>query len=100
MDITVKEKFLALWEKFFSGAELPITFYYTDEEGHAEHAKPDSIPRCVIDALSRVRKGKSFCFDVDSIGCFGGKRYLGFTQKLSPNFEYFLSCGISGKVRG
>jgi uncharacterized protein (DUF169 family) len=100
MDIAVKEKFLALWEKFFSGVELPITFYYTDEEGHAELAKPDSVPRCVIDALSRVRKGKAFRLDAASIGCFGGKRYLGFTEKLSPNFEYFLSCGIPGKVRG
>jgi len=100
MDIKIKEKFNRLWRKYFNDAEPPVAFYYTNEEGHAELAKPDSVPRCVIDALSSVRKGGSSCFNADSIGCFGGKRYLGFTEKISPNFEYFLSCGIPGKVRG
>ena len=100
MNIKIKEKFSELWEKYFNDAELPITFYYTDKEGHAELAKPDSVPRCVIAAISRVRKGNSFSFDADSIGCFGGRRYLGFAEKIMPNFEYFLSCGIPGKLRG
>jgi hypothetical protein len=47
-----------------------------------------------------VRKGKSMCFDVESIGCFGGKGYLGFSEKLRPNFEYFISCGIPGEMEG
>lgn len=100
MDIKIKEKFSALWKKFFNDAELPISFYYTDEEGHAELAKPGSLPRCVIGALSRVRKGKSFCFNADSVGCPGGKRYLGFSEKLFDGFEYFLSYGIPGKLEG
>ena len=100
MNIKIKEKFSELWEKYFNDAELPITFYYTDKEGHAELAKPDSVPRCVIAAISSVRKGNSFSFDADSIGCFGGRRYLGFAEKIMPNFEYFLSCGIPGKLRG
>ena len=100
MNIKIKEKFSELWGKYFNDAELPITFYYTDKEGHAELAKPDSVPRCVIAAISRVRKGNSFSFDADSIGCFGGRRYLGFAEKIMPNFEYFLSCGIPGKLRG
>jgi len=29
-----------------------------------------------------------------------GKRYLGFTEEIMPNFEYFLSCGIPGKLEG
>jgi uncharacterized protein (DUF169 family) len=37
---------------------------------------------------------------VNSIGCGGGKRYLGFTEEIMPNFEYFLSCGIPGKLEG
>jgi uncharacterized protein (DUF169 family) len=81
-------------------AELPITFYYTNEEGHAKLVKPDSVPRCVIGALLEVRRGGSFCFNNDSIRCFGGKRYLGFAEKIMPNFEYFLSCGIPGKLEG
>ncbi len=99
MDIELKNKFIARWKKYFD-AELPITLYYTDEEGHAELVKPGSVPRCIIGALSDVRKGKSMCFNIESVGCFGGKKYLGFTEKLRPNFEYFLSCGIPGKLEG
>ena len=100
MDVKIKEKFVRLWEKYFNGAELPITFYYTDDVGRVEEIKPASDHRCVICDLSQVRKGKSLCFSVDSIGCGGGKRYLGFTQEIMPNFEYFLSCGIPGKLEG
>jgi hypothetical protein len=58
------------------------------------------MSRCLIGALSHVRKGRSLCFNVDSIGCTGGKRYLGFTTNLRSEFEYFLSCGIPGKMEG
>jgi hypothetical protein len=54
----------------------------------------------MIGVLAKVRKGASLSFDVDSIGCGGGKRYTGFTQDISPTFEYFLSCGIPGKLEG
>jgi len=100
MNLGIKEKFRVLWERYFNHAELPISFYYTDEEGHAELVEPNSMPRCVIGALSHVRKGRSLCFNVDSIGCPGGRRYLGFAEGLMPNFEYFLSCGIPGKMEG
>ncbi|MBM3149484.1 MAG: hypothetical protein FJZ88_05580, partial [Chloroflexi bacterium] len=62
--------------------------------------KPGSVPRCVIGALARVREGEPLSFDANSVGCFGGKRYLGFADKIMPNFEYFLSCGIPGKLEG
>ena len=100
MDKSIKDKFMTLWKKYFNGAELPITFYYTDEEGHAEAVKPGSVHRCVIGALAEVRKGRSLCFDVDGVGCPGGKRYLGFAEEIMPDFEYFLSCGIPGKLEG
>ncbi|MFB0507275.1 MAG: DUF169 domain-containing protein [Thermodesulfobacteriota bacterium] len=100
MDIEIKEKFTRLWEKFFDGAELPIALYYTDEGGRAEMAEPPSGQRCVIADLSKVRRGNPVCFDADSIGCGGGKRYLGFAEEVMPNFEYFLSCGIPGKLEG
>ncbi|MGA2386212.1 MAG: DUF169 domain-containing protein [Candidatus Bathyarchaeia archaeon] len=100
MDAKLKEDFLVLWKKFFGEAELPISFYYTAEEGHAELAKPNTVPRCVIAALSLVRKGRPLCFDAESIGCFGGQRYLGFSETVRPDFEYFLSCGIPGKLEG
>ena len=47
-----------------------------------------------------MTKGRSLCFDGDSIGCFGGKKYLGYAKGLMPDFEYFLSCGIPGKIEG
>jgi len=100
MDIEVKEQFNLLWNKYFNNVELPITFYYTNEVGHARLVKPGSVPRCVIGALSRVRRGSSLCFDVDSVGCPGGKRYLGFAEEIMPNFKYFLSCGIPGELEG
>jgi len=100
MNLGIKERFRVLWERYFNHAELPISFYYTNEEGHAELVEPNSMPRCVIGALSHVRKGRSLCFDMDSVGCPGGRRYLGFTEGLMPNFEYFLSCGIPGKMEG
>ena len=101
MDIKFKEDFIVLWKRFFGEAELPIAFYYTDEEGHAELVKPGTIARrCVIAALSLVRKGRALCFDAESIGCFGGQKYLGFREAEEPDIEYFLSCGIPGKVEG
>ncbi len=100
MDMGLKQKFIELWNKYFNNAELPITFYYTDEKGHDELVKPGTVPSCVIGAIQKVRKGKSLCFDTESVGCFGGKRYLGFSEKLRPNFEYFLSCGIPGEMEG
>jgi hypothetical protein len=100
MDMRIRDKFLQLWRKYFDDAELPITFFYTDDATPAEVLKPPSEHRCVICDLARVRSGESLCFGPDSPGCGGGKRYFGFTQELSPNFEYFLSCGIPGKLEG
>jgi len=98
--MALKEKFISLWHKYFNNAELPITFYYTNEAGHAEPAKPESTPRCIIGALTGIRQGNSLYFDASSIGCPGGKRYLGFAESIAPNFEYFLSYGIPGRLRG
>ena len=100
MDIKTKDKFMRLWSRYFNGAELPVTFYYTDQEGSAELAEFPSGHRCFICDLSGVRKGKSLCFNADTVGCGGGKRYLGFAKEIMPNFEYFLSCGIPGKLEG
>ncbi|MBL7188933.1 MAG: DUF169 domain-containing protein [Phycisphaerae bacterium] len=100
MEMRLKENFLQLWEKYFNGAELPIIFYYAHKAKGGELAKPSSGHRCIMADLSKVRTGISVCFGADSFGCFGGKRYLGFGQEVMPNFEYFLSCGIPGKLEG
>ena len=100
MDIKFKEDFIVLWKRFFGEAELPIAFYYTNEEGHAELVKPGTIRGCLFAALSLVRKGRALCFDAESIGCSGGQKSLGFRETEEPDIEYFLSCGIPGKVEG
>ena len=100
MDLKRKEEFVRLWGKYFGGAELPIVFYYADEAGAVERVKSAGGHRCIFADLMKVRGGRSLCFDAQSIGCFGGRRYTGFAEELMPNFEYFLSCGIPGKLEG
>lgn len=100
MDMELKQQFAERWERYFDGADLPITFYYTDRENAAEPATVPSGHQCVIGSLARVRKGRSLRFDVDSVGCFGGKRYFGFTETAMPKLDYFLSCGIPGEMEG
>ena len=100
MDMTRKNEFMRLWTKHFDGAELPIVFYYTDKPGNADPMKPPTGHRCIFADLSKVRAGQSLCFTAESIGCFGGRRYTGFDTRAMPNFEYFLSCGIPGKLEG
>ena len=99
MDMALRDQFLQLWAKYFGQADLPITFYYTD------HPRQRPLPpaagwTCVMGQIARVCRGETLCLDRDSIGCFGGKRYLGFSQELMPGFEHFLSRGIPGKVEG
>jgi len=100
MDISVRDKFIKLWQKYFGDAELPITFYYGDDDGSTKHAVPVKGRSCLICELAKVRKGRSLLFGEEEIKCGGGKRYTGFTDKMRPNFEYFLSCGIPGKMEG
>lgn len=100
MDRETRQRFSSLWKKHFNGADWPLVSYYTDRPDQAEHVSPPSGHQCVIGVLARVRRGASLCFDGDSIGCHGGKRYLGYAREIMPEFEYFLSCGIPGRLEG
>ena len=100
MDMTRKQAFMERWEKYFPGAEWPITFYYTNDAGRAEMVERPDGHRCFIAQLAAVRHGRPLCFGVDSVTCGGGRRYLGFSQALAPDFEYFLSHGIPGELEG
>jgi hypothetical protein len=100
MDTELKERFLQSWNRYFPGAELPIGFYYSHS---AEPKCLATVPkghRCIVGDLAKVRNGKTLCFNTHTIGCGGGKRYLGFESKLALHFEYFLSYGIPGKLEG
>ncbi len=100
MDLNLKNDFLHKWDKYFGNAELPLVFYYSDGDGGAEHVPAAKGWTCLVAQLVKVRKGASLCFSADSIGCNGGKRHTGYSESAPPDFEYFISCGIEGKVRG
>ena len=100
MDVALRDTFLERWQRYFGAAELPISFYYTDDAGRAAPAPAPRDHECWLGPLARVRHGEALRFELATVGCGGGKRYLGFTQQLRPEFEYFLSCGIPGKLEG
>ncbi len=100
MNTEFKKEFINKWNKYFPGADLPISFFFTDVNNRKSIPKPVKGHRCLLCDLSKVRNGKTLCLDVHSIGCSGGKRYLGFEDTLMPHFEYFLSYGIPGRVEG
>jgi Uncharacterised ArCR, COG2043 len=100
MDNRFFERFSGQWSKYFPGAELPITYYYTDGPLPEDINASQNVDRCLIGNLKRVRQGFPFVYDVHTSGCSGGKRYTGFSHSLRPNFEYFLSCGIPGELEG
>jgi uncharacterized protein (DUF169 family) len=101
MDLTLRDRFIVLWKKYFDGAELPITFYYANSKGPGKLVQaPLKDHQCVIGVLSQVRKGQTLYLGENSFGCGGGKKYLGYAPGLRPNFEYFLSCGIEGEMEG
>lgn len=93
MNISLKEKFLQLWNHYFGLSELPVVWFYRDDPGNVELAERSKGWNCFICQLARVRKGKSIAFPKEAISCGGGRRYLGFSREISPGFEYFLSCG-------
>jgi uncharacterized protein (DUF169 family) len=99
-DTSLREQFLSLWSTHFDGAELPLCLLYSDEPGAAKPLARPAGHVCMIGQLSRARRGEVLCFEAESFGCFGGKRYLGFTDEIMPGFEHFLSCGIAGKLEG
>ncbi len=88
------QKFQDLWQRFMGEVELPLVFYYTDNPAtDIKIAEKPKGWRCFVGDLAKVRKGQSLAFSDDTISCGGGKRYLGYSSKPRPGFEYFLSCG-------
>ncbi len=100
MDMELKERFQALWTKHFDGAQLPICLFYSDDSAYGQLLRPIKGRMCMIGQLANVLRGEDLAFVDETIGCPGGRRYLGFNQALMPNFEFFLSCGIPGQLEG
>lgn len=96
-----KDDFVDKWNLYFGDAELPIAMFYSDGHEDALSARGRKARSCVIEDLSYAREGKTLVLDADTIGCPGGRRYLGFSPDIDmKDFEYFLSCGIPGKLEG
>jgi uncharacterized protein (DUF169 family) len=100
MNIEIKDHFIQQWKKYFNNSDLPIAFSYTDDPGDAFVVSSTGKWNCLICELQKVRSGHSLAFSSESLKCGGAKRYLGFTDKMRPNFEYFLSCGIENRMEG
>jgi len=100
MDLSLKQQFAERWGRYFPRAELPIAFSYADDVGGAGPAPIPPRERCFVCALGEVRAGASQAYVKEAVGCAGGRRYLGFSTHLRPNFEYFLSYGIPGEMEG
>jgi hypothetical protein len=98
MEISFRDLFLSQWAAYFPSAELPIAYYYSNDATQAPYAGEAPGWRCFIGQLAQVRHGKSLSFDEKALGC--GKRFVGFSKTIRADFEYFLSCGIEGKVEG
>lgn len=94
------ELFLNKWNHYFPNAELPVAYWYTNVVSKTEIEDTKNEYRCLIGNLNRVREGHTFVYSAESHGCMGGKRYSGYSKTLRGNFEYFLSCGIPGKMEG
>ena len=100
MNPEIRDHFILQWKNYFNNAELPITFYYTNNPGNASLVSSSGKWNCLICQLKKVRSGESLAFSPEALKCGGAKRYLGFTDKMRPNFEYFLSCGIENEMEG
>ena len=100
MDPTLKEEFIRLWNTYFPGEALPITFWLSEDLQGLERPKPHDTWRCFVCDLTAVRNGKDRVFDDGSITCMGGRRYCRYSSETTPDFRYFLSYGLEGRVEG
>jgi hypothetical protein len=101
MDTALRDRFLTLWRTYFGLEELPLAFFYTDRESDGPLVVARQKWRCMVSELARAREGgETLRFGAGSFACMGGKRYAGYSERLRPKFEYFLSCGIPGEMEG
>lgn len=98
MNLKIRDQFVKSWRQYFGDAELPVACFYSTEDENIPLAKKPQGHVCFIAQLLAVRRGQSLCFQPDTIGCGGGKRYLGFAGQINERFEYFLSNGEDGGI--
>lgn len=97
METEIRDRFAALWNTYFPGAELPVTFQYTDDDRGIPVVEACEGHRCIISQLMKVRRGETLRMQATSVCCRGGRRYLGFSDKMFPDFECFLAHDEAGE---
>lgn len=100
MDTHLRDRFTALWQQHFPGAELPLALEFRTGAGTAEKVPPPSGHRCIICQIGRARNGIPLAFDARSITCGGGLMFTGYSGTRPPGFRFFLSHGREGVVEG
>ena len=99
MNIDIKERFVAVWEKHFPGSELPIVCFYANELGDVtfpDHPKPNKKGyTCIFSQIAPVKQGRSRAFNMENLGCFGSFLPFGFDTNLSEDVKNYI-CNIEG----
>ena len=91
MDLILRDKFLEKWQNYFGREELPITFFFTDEQVQEREIISEKW-NCMLSKLNLVRKGHSISLSKDSIACDAALGYIGFTEIPTSVCDY-LSTG-------
>jgi hypothetical protein len=100
MDITLRDQFTALWQRFFPCSELPLALEFREGSGTARNVPPPDGWRCVICQVGQARNGTPLAFDGSSVTCRGGLMYTGYSSERPQGFRFFLSTGREGVVEG
>lgn len=85
----------------FGMSEYPVLFRYADDLPKGTLLPPEGAWTCVFALLAKTRsEGVPVALSASNHGCGGGGFYLGFLETPREGIEYFLSCGIPGKMEG
>ncbi len=100
MDTELRDMFARLFQQYFPGAELPITFMIGGDETGAVIVPEPKGWKCLVCELVKVRKGTSLVITGRALSCSGAKYFCGYVKDRAPDFRYFLSSGKPGGVPG
>ncbi|MGZ8439803.1 MAG: DUF169 domain-containing protein [Candidatus Deferrimicrobiaceae bacterium] len=85
----------------FGMSEYPVLFRYADDLPKGTLFPPEGARVCLFALLGKTRtEGVPVALSPSHHGCPGGGYYLGFLETPREGIEYFLSCGIPGKMEG
>jgi hypothetical protein len=85
----------------FGMSEFPVLFRYADDLPKGTLFPPAGARVCLFALLGKTRtEGVPVALSQSHQGCPGGGYHLGFLETPREGIEYFLSCGIPGKMEG